>query len=186
MPRDGFRRPVSAQIALALAHLCTTALPIPLVATMAIFPQFPLPNAKVLKLSWGGLIPTLAVVHVASVSPRPPLAVQGPTPAPAAPVSRSLLPPNKMAFRSPWEGSVPMPAVVYTATASPKLLPLPPAASPLVYTCLLPPPIMPASDAIEALLYAPPSFLHLLVLLCCHPSRLPLSSYCPAPMSCPR
>ncbi|KAF8629936.1 hypothetical protein AX14_011079 [Amanita brunnescens Koide BX004] len=77
------------------------------------------PNAKVLKPPWGGLIPMPAVTYIASVSPRPPLAVhgpplvhtaaQGPTPAPTVPASRSPLPPDKMAFRSPREGSVPKP-----------------------------------------------------------------------------
>ncbi|KAF8672009.1 hypothetical protein AX14_005624 [Amanita brunnescens Koide BX004] len=73
---------------------------------------------------------------------HPALAPASALPSPSVqpvPVPRSPLPPDKMAFHSPWEGSVPMPAVVYTAAASPKLLPLPPAASPLVYTCLLPP-----------------------------------------------
>ncbi|KAF8707053.1 hypothetical protein AX14_013712 [Amanita brunnescens Koide BX004] len=89
------------------------------------------PDAKVLKLSWGGLVLTLAVVHVASVLPMPLPAAPGP---PLIPASTPALPPLLNSVPSllppplpglPQFPTVALPVPMALAALMPRIPPLP-------------------------------------------------------------
>ena len=89
------------------------------------------PDAKVLKLSWGGLVLTLAVVHVASVLPMPLPAAPGPLLIPAStPALPPLLNGVPLLLPLPLPGlpqfpAVALPAPMAPAALMPRIPPLP-------------------------------------------------------------